>query len=116
MVAKSFVTRYEEMYASGRLSIGTHVDDIFGGCKNCTSFQEAAHFRDFISTAGAALTVRFNPKPEKTPMPSKRQVILGRQYDSTTARVNASEKKDRKYRLRIAAVLALHRISSKELE
>ena len=116
MVAKSLVSRYEEIYTDGMPTIGTHVDDIFSGSKKCTSYERAVHFREFICTAGAALTVRFNPKPKKTPLPAKRQVILGRQYDSMTARVNTAENKIRKYRLRIAAVLALQWISIKELE
>ena len=92
------------------------MDDIFGGFKNCSSYNKALHFREFICTVGAALTVKFNPKAEKTPLPAERQVILGRQYDSTTARVNSAEKKIRKYRLRIAAVLAVERVSTLELE
>ena len=43
-------------------------------------------------------------------------MILGRHYDSTTARFNSSEKRIRAYRLRIAAVLAIERVSTKELE
>ena len=92
------------------------MDDIFGGFKGCNEYERACQFREYLCSVGSALTVRFNPKPEKTPMPTKNQVILGRQYDSTTRRVTTSLKKVMKYRMRIAAALAVELISTKEIE
>ena len=69
-----------------------------------------------MCSVGDVLTVKFNPKPEKTPLPATRQVILGRSYDSTTKRVNTALKKVRKYRIRIASALAVNVVSTKEIE
>ena len=65
---------------------------------------------------GTALTISFNSKPEKTQMPATIQVILGRRYNSSTKRVNTSEKKVRKYRLRIAAALVMDKIHRKDVQ
>ena len=116
LFAKSLAVRYEEKFSQGRPTLGTHVDDVFGGFKSDHSYDRARHFREFIFTMGATHTVNFNPKPSKTPLPAKRQVILGRQYDSATERVTTAEKKITKYRLRIAAALAVEINSTKELE
>ena len=94
----------------------TYVDDIFGGFKECDDYAMACQFREYLCKTGSALTVKFNPKPEKTPLPARAQVILGRRYDSTTKRINTSEKKVRKYRMRIASALAVDLVSTKELE
>ena len=49
-------------------------------------------------------------------MPATIQVILGRRYDSSSKRVNTSEKKVRKYRLRIASALVMDEIHKKDIE
>ena len=95
---------------------GTHVDDIFGGFKNCQSYARANHLRDFICNKSASLTIVFNPKESKTPLPAKVQVILGRQFNAVTRRVNTAERKRMKYRLRIAAMLTTASTTKKQLE
>ena len=96
--------------------LGTHVDDIFGGFKDCQNYHRATHFREFLCDTGTALTIYFNKRIEKTPLPARCQIILGRKYDSRLARICTAEKKVFKYRLRIAAVLAVDVISIKSLE
>ena len=108
--------RYSERFSTIPPVFGTHVDDIFGGFKNCSNYDRAAHLRDFMCKVGSELTIVFNPKVEKTPLPAKIQTILGRRFNSTTKRVNTDEKKRKKYRLRIAAILATDVTSKKELE
>ena len=115
LFAKSVASKYTVLFNSTP-SLGTHVDDIFGGFKGCNDYVKACHFRDFLCYVGTALTINFNPKPEKTPMPATIQVILGRRYDSSSKRVNTSEKKVRKYRLRIASALVMNEISRKDVE
>ena len=116
LIAKSMAVRYAQIYGGRKPTLGTHVDDIFGGFKECDDYERACHFRSFMCSVGDVLTVKFNPKPEKTPLPATRQVILGRSYDSTTKRVNTALKKVRKYRLRIASALAVNVVSTKEIE
>ena len=65
---------------------------------------------------GTTLSIHFNQKIEKTPLPTRSPVILGRRYDTCLARVFTAEKKVTKYRLRIAAVLAVELVSLKSLE
>ena len=107
LFTKSVASRYAVLYNSTP-SLGTHVDDIFGGFKGCDDYAKACHLREFLCSVGTALTITFNPKPEKTPMPATSQVILGRRYNSSSKRVNTSEKKVIKYRLRIASALLMH--------
>ena len=57
--------------------LGSHVDDIFGGFPFCDSYEKACNFRDYLCRTGESLTVKFNEKLTKTPLPSKTQVILG---------------------------------------
>ena len=116
LFAKSAAVRYGEKFATVPPVLGTHVDDIFGGFKNCSSYQKAKHFRDYLCEVGAIHSIRFNQKTEKTPLPARSQVILGRRYDSCLKRVFTSEKKVMKYRLRIAAALAMELVSRKSLE
>ena len=49
-------------------------------------------------------------------MPARIQVILGRQFNSTNQRVNTAKKKQIKYRLRIAVLLAMGVTFRKDLE
>ena len=116
LFAKSMKRRYAQVYGGAEPSIGTHVDDIFGGFKKCDSYERACHFREFLCVIGSTLTIKFNKKPEKTPIPATIQVILGRRYNSTTRRINTAAKKIRKYRLRIAATLTTTIVSTKVIE
>ena len=102
LFAKSLAVRHSRMFRIPAPILGTHVDDIFGGFKDCDCYQRASHFRMFLCRTGEYLTIRFNSKVEKTPMPDRIQVILGRRFDSSLARVNTAKKKVVKYRLRIA--------------
>ena len=45
--------------------LGTHVDDIFGGFKHNTSYEEALHFRKFLCKVGIGLTIVFNEEERK---------------------------------------------------
>ena len=116
LLAKSMAIRYSQIFDTDAPVLGTHVDDIFGGFKNCASFDKAMHFREFLFKMGSELTIQFNPKLKKTPLPAKSQVILGRLYNSVTTRVNTAPNKVRKYRLRLAAILAVRITTKKELE
>ena len=53
---------------------------------------------------GEALSMSFNMKPHKTPLPAKRQCILGRMYDSTVRRITTEEAKRKKYLERIQSM------------
>ena len=81
------------------------MDDIFGGFPHVDLLSKALDLRRYICETGTTLTMVFNMKPTKTPMPARKQVILGRLYDSTTRRVRTSEKKRLKYRRKIEEVL-----------
>ena len=116
LFAKSAAIRYGEEFATIGPVLGTHVDDIFGGFKKCQSYRKAKHFRDYLCDVGAALSLNFNQNVEKNPLPARSQVILGRRYDSSLARVFTAKEKVTKYRLRIAAVLAMEIVSVKSLE
>ena len=65
---------------------------------------------------GSALTIIFNPKEKKTPLPAQSQVILGRCFNSITKRVNTADTKRTKNRLRIASILATEITTRKEIE
>ena len=44
-------------------------------------------------------------KPSKTPLPAKKQVILGREFDSTTRRIRTDGKKQLKYLGRVRSMI-----------
>ena len=108
--------RYSQQFSVGLPIFGTYVDDIFGGLKSCEEYDQAAHLREFLCKVGSSLTIQFNPKEHKTPLPAKSQVILGRVFNSDTRRVTTAAKKRTKYRLRIAAILSTSTTTRKELE
>ena len=58
-----------------------------------------------MCTQGAQLTLIFNKKPHKTPLPSKRQVILECLFDSVSKRMKPAESKVKKYIIRIDQLL-----------
>ena len=116
LLAKSAAFRYAEEFRARGPILGTHVDDIFGGFKNNASLMRAAHFREWLCKTGKRLTIAFNMKPSKTPFPAKKQVILGREFDSTTRRIKTDEKKRIKYLDRVSAMILEDTTTRKKLE
>ena len=96
--------------------LGSYVDDIFGGLAHEISYEKALQFRKYICTTGAALSLQFNMKVHKTPLPSKRQVILGCLYDSVDHHIRTAEDKRMKYINCIRATLTASSISVKALQ
>ena len=101
LLAVSAAARYAKEYNCTKPVLGTHVDDIFGGFPHSLSYEKAFRFREYLCKVGKSLTVEFNTKVEKTPLPARRQVILGCLWDSVSARVRTSIKKRSKYLKRI---------------
>ena len=116
LFARSVAVRYSEKFSTAPPILGTHVDDIFGGFKDCQDYMEAARFREYMIEVGSSLSIKFNPKVEKTPLPAQKQVILGRVYNSISKRVTTDQKKIQKYRLRIAEILALEFTTRTDVE
>ena len=96
LFAKSAAARYGQLLSRWTPTLGTHVDDIFGGFKRCEKYTEAHRFREYLISVGANLTIIFNPKEKKTPLPARSQVILGRLFNSTSNRVPTVDKKRKK--------------------
>ena len=71
----------------------------------CESLSKGLHLRRYICDTGTSLTLVFNMKPAKTPLPAKKQIILGRLYNSISRRVCTGEKKRLKYRKKIEEIL-----------
>ena len=115
LFARSAARRYAEEMSCGEPILGSHVDDIFGGFPFCDSYERACHFRDYLCRIGELLSIKFNRKPRKTPLPSKRQVILGCLWDSVDRRVRTSENKKQKYLTRITNLLEKDKASVKEI-
>ena len=92
--------------------LSSYIDDIYGGIPNCDSFQLALSLRDFTCDKGEQLSLVFNRKQHKTPLPARRQVILGCLYDSVQRRVRLTEKKVTKYTARIDEALDSTEISA----
>ena len=103
LFAKSVAARYPKEASSAPI-LRSYVDDIFGGIRNSESFGQSLALRRYICDTGATLTICFNLKPTKTPLPARRQVILGRVYDSLARRVKTSEKKRSKYLQKISKI------------
>ena len=116
LFAESAAFWYGQMVSMRTPTLGTHVDDIFGGFKHCADYREAHQFREFLINAGSVLTIIFNSKEHKTPLPARAQVILGRLFNSVTRRVNTEDKKRTKYRARIASMLNNEFTTRKDLE
>ena len=55
-------------------------------------------------------------KPSKTPLPAKKQVILGREFDATARRIRTYEKKRLKYLDRVRAMIVEETTTRKKLE
>ena len=116
LFAKSAVVRYAEKFGTREPVLGTHVDDIFGGFKSNRSFARAAHFREWMCDMGKELTMSFNMKPSKTPLPAKEQVILGRKFNSTTRRITTDITKREKYLGRVKSMILESTTTRKKLE
>ena len=105
LLAKSFVARYPQERGGLGPKLGSYVDDIYGGFPFNQSLGRALDLRRYICETGADLTLFFNMKPSKTPLPARKQVILGRLYDSVFQRVRTAVKKQLKYKEKIKLVL-----------
>ena len=116
LLAKSLARRYATRFGTRGPVLGTHVDDIFGGFKNNSSFDQANHFRTYKCTTSASLTMEFNMKITKTPPPSRKQIILGREYDSVTRRITTSKDKQEKYLRRISEMITSYSTTRRLLE
>ena len=101
LFARSASIRYSSLFRTAAPTLGTHVDDIFGGFVNNLSYHRACHFRDWMTKTGAHLTIIFNLKVGKTPLPAKEQIILGRVYSSTSRQITTAAQKREKYLLRL---------------
>ena len=106
LFAMSAAFRWNEVRKSIRPRLSSYVDDIYGGIPDCDKYKEALEFRGYICDKGAQMTFIFNQKEHKTPLPARKQVILGCLFDSTTRRMRSSEKKVRKYVSRIEEALS----------
>ena len=115
LFAKSAAIRYAKKMDCEAPCLGTHVDDIFGGFKFCRSYERAAHFRNYLCSIGSDLTLDFNLKPEKTPLPARKQVILGCLQNSEDKHIRTSDNKRTKYLSRINNLLNKDCVKVEEL-
>ena len=92
------------------------MDDIFGGLPYEESLARSLHFRSYICETGKSLTLDFNMKETKTPLPAKEQVILGNLYNSVELCVRVAEKKCEKYIKRIRQVLSATEVTVNEVQ
>ena len=116
LFAKSLAIRYTEDFRVRGPALGTHVDDIFGGFKSNHNYRRSAHFREWMCAKGKDLTLSFNMKPSKTPLPAKTQVILGRKFDSSTRRITTAADKIEKYLGRVKSMILERTTNRKKLE
>ena len=115
MFAKSAASRYATERNRLAPKLASYVDDIFGGFPHNKSLGLALHFRRYLVSTGASLTFIFNPKPTKTPLPARKQVILGCLYDSVARRIRTAQEKREKYILRIRNILRKKEASVSEI-
>ena len=80
------------------------------------SYERACDFRQYLRTTGRSLTVQLNMEKEKTPMPAKKQIILGCMWDSAKARVRTAPVKVVKYLRRIKNMLQSRTSSVEDLQ
>ena len=106
LFAKSAAQRYAEKEDCTPPQLGTHVDDIFGGFTFNEAYHKALHFRTYLCETGKTLTLLFNTKVTKTPLPAREQVILGCLYDSRSKHMRTATNKKIKYLNRINLLLA----------
>ena len=89
---------------------------MFGGLPNEESLGRSLRFRNYICETGRSLTLEFNMKETKTPLPAKAQVILGNLYDSDSCYVRTSAKKREKYIQRILDMLRAPTTTVKKIQ
>ena len=104
LFAMSVVANWSSVLGGPRPVLSSYVDDFYGGIPDCDSYETSLNLRDHLCKTGAKLTFEFNMKPHKTPLPAKRQCILGRMYDSTVRRITTEEAKRKKYLERIQSI------------
>ena len=105
LFAISAASRWAELHPGLNPVLSSYVDDIYGGIPNCKLYEMSLKLRDYNCAIGAQLTLVFNKKLYKTPLPSQRQVILGCLFDSTSRRMRSAESKVKKYVTRIEELL-----------
>ena len=107
LFAISAGVRWSEIHPGSHPRLSSYVDDIYGGLTGAggESFEMAFMFSNWICDTGEKLTLVFNRKLHKTPLPAIQQVILGCLYDSTCRRVKSTTKKVNKYISRINEAL-----------
>ena len=116
LFAKSVAARYQPKRYASSPKLGSYVDDIFGGLTNEHSYDRAVDFREYLCLTGNSLSLAFNMKLHKTPLPARRQVILGCLYDSVHSQVCTAEKKRVKYTSRILETLPLTTVPLNDLQ
>ena len=115
LFAKSVAARYPKERDGPTPNLTSYVDDIFGGFPHVEALSKALDLRRYICETGTSLTLVFNLKPSKTPLPARKQVILGRLYDSNARRVRTGEKKRAKYRQKIQDIFGREYTSVTEI-
>ena len=115
LFAKSVTANYESPGLRHTPRLGSYVDDIFGGLVFSQSLAEALRFRRYICHTGKTLSLEFNMKVNKTPLPATNQVILGSAYDSINRRVRTADKKRKKNISRIETILKLSLVRASEI-
>ena len=93
LFARSVAARYTCIVKDSSPILGSYVDDIFGGLRDEHPYQRSLDFREYMCQTGISLTISFNMKVHKTPLPATKQVILGYLYDAQTRRIRTAEKK-----------------------
>ena len=117
LFAISASVRWAEDNPGSEPRISSYVDDVYGGLTGAggDSFDLAMAFRNYICDTGEKLTLVFNKKPHKTPLPAEQQIILGNLYDSTSRRIKSAAKKVAKYIERINEALEAEELTVKQL-
>ena len=90
LFTKSVVCRYPQQRGGLTPKLASYVDDISGAFAHMKSFGRALDLHRYMCETGASLTLVFNPQPKKTPLLARKQVILGRLYDSISRRVRTT--------------------------
>ena len=82
LFVKSVAARYPQERGEPAPNLSSYVYDIFGGLPHVDLLSKALDLRRYICETGTLLTLEFNLKPSKTPLPARKQMILGRLYNS----------------------------------
>ena len=115
LFATSAAVRWHEQRGGIAPRLSAYVDDIYGGIPKCDCYDTALELRGFLCDKGDQLTYIFNKKPHKTPLPARKQVILGSLYDSLSRMMKSSLSKVSKYLGRIDSALSSGVILVKDL-